>query len=507
MRVIAGTGPGLPFAARAMVAATFAFLALTAISPLPMSAVVPAAALAFVVAAFHRVVLNWRVVVAALLVLIMFIPMRRYTLPFGAFGFQLEPYRVFVGVLAAGWGISLLIDRRVLIKGSGLEGPIVAIALSIVCSLMLNADAIARHGLQNEIVKAGTFFATFFVVFYLVVSLLRPADIRPLVQILVAAGALVALLAIYESRSGSNLFDRLSDWIPFLQNNVAVNKEVDLNGFARGDKLRTYASAEHPIALAAALCMLFPLSLALAITGKRHWWLAVFLLAMGGLATLSRTGVVMLLVVGLVFIWLRPGQTVRMWWAVFPLVIVIHAVMPHTLGILKSSFFPAGGLVAEQHSSAGSATAGGRAADFGPVMERVKRSPVVGVGYATTVLPTPGEAPEELPGSLAPPTTRILDNQWLGTLLETGFLGVFAWLWLFLRFIRRLGRAAKRDESDEGWLLVGLVASITAATVGMFTYDAFAFVQATFITFILLAFGAVLGKPILAGKARAPARG
>ena len=70
-----------------------------------------------------------------------------------------------------------------------------------------------------------------------------------------------------------------------------------------------------------------------------------------------------------------------------------------------------------------------------------------------------------------------------------GFVGL---LWLFLRAVRRLGRAAKEDRSPRGWLFVGLTAGIAAYGVGMFTYDAFAFIQSTFILFVLLAFGAVL---------------
>ena len=61
-----------------------------------------------------------------------------------------------------------------------------------------------------------------------------------------------------------------------------------------------------------------------------------------------------------------------------------------------------------------------------------------------------------------------------------------------MRAIRRFGREAKRDYSDRGWLLVSITAAVAAYAVGMFTYDAFSFIQVTFLLFILVALGTAL---------------
>jgi O-antigen ligase len=100
-------------------------------------------------------------------------------------------------------------------------------------------------------------------------------------------------------------------------------------------------------------------------------------------------------------------------------------------------------------------------------------------------------------------TSQILDDQWLKTLLETGIVGALAWLWLYVRFIRRAGAEAKIDRSDRGLLLVGLTASVTAFAVGMFFFDAFSFIQVTFLLFILLALGAAT---LLTPRPPVPAR-
>jgi O-antigen ligase len=101
---------------------------------------------------------------------------------------------------------------------------------------------------------------------------------------------------------------------------------------------------------------------------------------------------------------------------------------------------------------------------------------------------------------------QILDDEWLGTLLETGLLGGFGWLWLFSRAVRRFGRAAKEDLSDRGWLLGALSAGIAAYAIGMLTYDAFAFVQVTFVFFIFLGLGTAvlrIAAPVPHGDDRA----
>jgi O-antigen ligase len=186
----------------------------------------------------------------------------------------------------------------------------------------------------------------------------------------------------------------------------------------------------------------------------------------------------MLLVVCLVFLWLRPKHTRRLWPAILPLLVVVHFALPGTIGSLKASFFPKGGLIADQSQSVGS-RGQGRVADLGPTLTQWSERPLFGNGFGSRVVT--GETPN----------AQILDNQWLATLLETGLAGAFALAWLFVRVIRRLAAAAKKDQSERGWLFVALAASIAAFGLGMLTYDAFSFIQVTFLFFIVLAFASV----------------
>jgi hypothetical protein len=86
---------------------------------------------------------------------------------------------------------------------------------------------------------------------------------------------------------------------------------------------------------------------------------------------------------------------------------------------------------------------------------------------------------------------------------------VLAWVWLFWRFGRLAGGEARRDDSDRGWILVALTASIASFAAGMFFYDALSFIQVTILMFVLLGIGAALiknGPEPVHGEDAAPAR-
>ena len=242
-----------------------------------------------------------------------------------------------------------------------------------------------------------------------------------------------------------------------------------------------FGSAQHPIALSAALVMLAPLAVYLARrTGHARWWLCALVLGAACASAVSRTGVLMFAVIALVFLWLRPRETLRLWPALLAALVLTHVALPGTLGALKTSFFPPGGLVAEQHKSADS-SGSGRLADLGPALERWTHQPLMGEGLGTIIVnPNAGGI-----------DANIFDDQWLGTLLATGIVGLVGWVWFFARAIRRFGRAAKRDPSERGWLLTAITAGVAAYAVGMLTFDAFSFIQVTFLMFLFVGLGSV----------------
>jgi O-antigen ligase len=419
----------------------------------------------------------WTRLIVGLILVILFIPIRRYSLP-ANLPFQLEPYRLFVGLLVLGWTASLLVDPRTRFRRTGLEAPLALIIIGMLSSIVANTGRVAN--VSEAVNKSLMFFLSFLLVFWLIASVVRRLDeVELLVKTLVLGGAVVAVFAVVEARTGFNAFNHLSRLIPFLSGGG-----IEGDAFVRlgTGKLRVFGSAEHPIALSAALSMLVPLAIYLARRyEQRRWAVCAVALVAACAATLSRTGITMLVVIGVVFLWLRPRETRRLWPAILPALVVVHFALPGTLGSIKHSFMPTGGLVAEQQSEAGK-SGSGRLADLGVGLQEWKLQALFGQGYATRVVDASSTVAQK----------NIVDNQWLGTLLELGMVGFVGWLWFFGRAIRRFAREAKRDYSDRGWLLVSITAAVAAYAVGMFTYDAFSFIQVTFLLFILIALGSAL---------------
>lgn len=449
-------------------------IALTVSVAVGLQPVAVASALGLVVllAVGHERLLAWQSLLALMIVIILFVPMRRYTLP-GSLPFELDLFRLVTAIVLFGWIASLLADPRVGLRRSGLEGPVALVLAATVGSVVFNADRVTAAG--REVAKDLTFLLSYFVIFFLIVSVVvRHEQIDRLIKVLVGSGALVAAAAIVETRTHSNIFDHLTLVAPFLQEQPLDPSAMDMRGF------RAFGSAQHPIALSAALVLLLPLSIYLIQrTGQRRWWVPTALLFTGGLATMSRTSVIMLVVIGIVFLRLRPREVKRLLPALVPVLVVVHVAVPGTLGTLKQSFFPSGGLVAQQQANAGY-SGQGRLADIGPALEAWEQNPLLGTGFGTRILGAAG-----IDG-------QILDDQWLGTLLETGILGVLGWLWLLSRAGRRFARVARGDPSPRAWLMTALTASTAAFGFGMIFFDAFAFVQVTLLFFMVIAFGSAL---------------
>lgn len=454
-----------------MAAATAAFAAAVAATlGAPFILLVAAAGVLALSALPFFPMVPWRVLLGGLVLVIVFVPIKRYSFDTGL-PIQLEPYRVLVALLLGGFAASLLVDRRVRLRRTGLGAPMAVIAVAAVGSVLANATRAAE--LQSEVVKSLSYLASFFLVFFLVATVTRRSvDVEVVLKTLVSAMAVVGVLAVVESRTGMSPFGYLEKLLPVLEQ---AEPEIDRAGVQRAR-----GPAEHPIALGAALVLVVPIAFYLATTAKKRrlwWWIALAAASMGVLATLSRTGIAMVLAVGVVYLILRRRETVRFWPLLLPFLAAVHFAMPGTLGTIKASFFPEGGLVAEQENESYSCISSGRIADIGPTLDQVERQPFLGIGYGTRIVTGPN------------PNACILDDQWLATLLETGIVGAVGWLWFFARFIRRLGGVAVR-RSREGDLCVALIAAVSAYLIGMFTYDALSFVQVTFIVFLLMGLGA-----------------
>jgi len=430
-----------------------------------------------------RIAASWPRLIIGIALVDLLIPSDGRYIVGGGLPFQLEPYRIVVGVLIIGWLAALLVDPEIRARRSRFEGPIWLILLAILGSELLNPGRVSH--VQSNVIKSLWLFLSFVLLMYLTISVVRDrAVLERILTLLVSAGCVVAVGAIVQRRAGYNIFDHLHTILPVF----SFNPASELENIVRGGNLRATASAGHPIELSNTLSMLTPIAVYLGVSRhQRRWGLAVAVLMLGDLSSGSRTGVIGFVAILIVFLWLRPRQTLKCWPAVIPLAVAVHVFAPGALGGIINGFFPSGGLIAQQsqtYMTGGQTVDANRLSRVGPVLhsEFAKHNPLFGEGFGTRVT-----------GRVANANAIVLDDQWLGTLLETGILGVVGWAWLFVALIRRLGARAKLERgTPEGWLPVALAASTAAFALSMQTYDAFGFIQGMVLEYLLIALSSIL---------------
>jgi hypothetical protein len=454
------------------------FLCLAAATALGKGSVALAmlVALVAVAAAWHGALLRWPIAIGSVIAIILFIPIGRYTLPVNL-PFQLELYRIVVALIIGCWVAALLTDPRMRLRRTPFDFPLALILSASLASDVVNIRRVIP--LQSVVLKSMTFFLSFMLLYYLIVCVVRNREtIERIAKFLVSGVAVVAFFAVVEQRTGFNIFDHVATVLPFLRFEGAI--EAERNGL-----VRAIGSSEHPIALGVLFAMTVPLGVALAFGSGRRWAIPTILVLLGVMASASRTPIIVLVVGAVVIAFLRPREARRLLPYVLPALIVIKIALPGSIATLKNSFFPKGGLVAEQsqlQKGADPMLAGGRLRLLGPSLRQAMGKPLLGQGFATR------QTGFTNPHRNAP----ILDDNWLGMLLELGIIGIVGWGMLFVRAVRRLGRASRRRAGPEGWLAVGLAGAIAGFGVGMFTYDSFTFVQIGFLLWILVSLASAL---------------
>jgi O-antigen ligase/polysaccharide polymerase Wzy-like membrane protein len=437
-------------------------------------------------------VITWVHAITLLVFIVWLIPIKSYRLPVNL-PFNLEVYRLLVLLLMVGWIVSALLGKVHLEAGGGGK-PLLLLAAGALASQVVNFGDIASADLGTQAIKSLSFFISYLIVFVLVYSSIQTlTDINRVVKALVLGGVIVAIAALYEARTKYNLFTHLDDWIPALEQVRERSESV------RGSRVRAFASGQHPIALGSALVLTAPFAIYLARQartrlGLAFWVSAAAVLIAGAFATVSRTIVVMLVPMVIAALWLRRREAIRLWPLLLLLPAAVHVLAPGTLGTLYRTIQPEA-VVVQQRGYAGP-RASGRLYDVGPGLELWRAAPFL--GHALGTQPTTGTANETASESPTATTSTggtdssnqiIFDDEYLGTLVSLGIVGFLGTIWLVWGAALKCGIAAKKIGGQAGGILVASSAACFGFAFGMGTYDAFSFVQASLILFVIAALG------------------
>jgi len=285
--------------------------------------------------------------------------------------------------------------------------------------------------------------------------------LRTIVNVMVWCGAIVGFIGIVQYMTGFDITDYLV--IPGLQAKGFVP------GFMmRGASYRVASTTAHYIELSAVLALCLPFAIHLARFSRARWgrWGAVVcaaILAAGIGPTVSRTGIVAM---GLMIAVLFPVWGWRMRYNIGVMAFGFLAAMAVLSPSLMRTLF---GLFDDtSHNSSINA----RTEDYPVVFGYVSQTPWLGRGTGTWI----------------PPQYRILDNQWLVTLLDGGILGVVAMAGLHITGIVLAYKALRRSTTEEDkHLCAALISTQVIAIAVAATFDSLSFT--TYATIMALTLG------------------
>jgi polysaccharide biosynthesis protein PslJ len=283
-----------------------------------------------------------------------------------------------------------------------------------------------------------------------------------LLRRLAMLGGLIAVLGILQFFTGATYTEYLR--LPGLTENGVLISVGEREGF-----LRPAGTARHPIEFAVVLTMILPIALHYAAVDRHRatlarWW-PVVALAVALPISVSRSAIVGLVVSFAVLLptWPRAWRLVT--YVVGGLLLLsMFVVLPGFLGALLGLFT---GI--SQDSSALS-----RTDSYAFAWSYVMRAPLFGRGIGTFL-----------------PKYRILDNAYLGALIETGAFGLTAMLALFAVGAVTAFRL-RRAAAAVGTVSVGpaIAGSIAAGAATFALFDALSFPMAAGLLFLLVGVGA-----------------
>ena len=237
----------------------------------------------------------------------------------------------------------------------------------------------------------------------------------------------------------------------------------------RGNLRRVVATASHPIEFGVVMAIVLPIALHLALTAtaeeKRARWICVGLIGVAAPLSLARSAILGVLC-GMLMLWCgwsweRKKAAIKITLAY---IVGMRLLVDGLLGTIRGMFVNMFNDPSYQ----------GRTMDYSKIGEMFGQRPWFGHGL----------------GTFDPRIYFFLDNQYLGTLVETGLVGLVSMIALFLvglftaRSVHRMCRNAGLTKLGE--LGRALAASMFVVITSFITFDALGFRMVAGLLFVVL---------------------
>jgi polysaccharide biosynthesis protein PslJ len=232
----------------------------------------------------------------------------------------------------------------------------------------------------------------------------------------------------------------------------------------RSNLNRVAATAAHPIEFGVVVALVFPLALHYALYAKLHHtaaWLRVAVISTAVPFAIARSGV-LALAIGFLTMWVSWPARLRIRAAIVAVVgsLMMRTFVPGLLGTLFSLF---SNLFYDPSTQ-------GRLDDYPVAGEYIAQRPAFGRGFMTFL----------------PDRYGVLDNQYLGLLIEIGVIGTLAFVLLLLVAIGASRDARRGADEETRSLGQALTASALAVLLTAGTFDLLGFSMAAGIAMLLI---------------------
>lgn len=379
--------------------------------------------------------------------------------------------RPFLLLIVAIWVLALT-------RGSGRLslGPIhyafAGFVLIAILSLVHGADITVRLGEFELGVRKLALLLSYFVLFIVVASGVRPGEVRPFMVLVCCLAVAMALGTLWEYRSGTNVF---FEWTGKL---VPVSLPGELGNVDSLGRKSVIGPTIHPLAPAMMMACALPFALismydSRELRRKVLWGAAAGIMMAAALATERKTSLIAPLAAILVLVAYRPRMLRQLAPAAVGLFVIVHLTAPGALGGVSDALLP------QNFFSANSTM--DRQSDYAAVRPDVIDHPLLGRGYET----------------YDQKKYRILDNQYLTTIIGTGALGLLAYLSIFAAIFLIAHRVARNGGGENVAPALAIAAATVAMLVGSALFDLLAFPQIPYLLCFFAGFVAVLARGLV----------
>ncbi|HEY5333106.1 MAG TPA: hypothetical protein VIJ21_06105 [Solirubrobacterales bacterium] len=412
-------------------------------------------------------VLPW--MVAAFIGLIWLVPVNTIWLEM-SLPIDLKLDRIALPLLVGAWLLAIVVGgagapRLRLTKVHVAIGGFVAVAF---LSVVLNSTELARTLEFGLAVKKLSLLGAIGIFFLIVASVVRPSEVRNYMTFILILATIVAVGMLIEYRSGTNYFYSWSaKLLPSVFHTTSLSTSYDEVG-----RREVFGTADVSLEAVAMLALALPIALSRLLERGRPrsrvlYWIATLVLLGAMVATYRKSALLAPVVVVLIMILFRPRQMLRLAPLGLIALVALPILAPNALGSVVEQFQP---------HKLGVATVSDRVSDYDAIRPDVLSHIAFGRGF----------------GSYEHSTYRTLDNDMLMRLVETGVVGLVAWLLMLIGIIVVAAPLIRGGDRHRGPPALAIAAATAAFLVMSVLFDIMSFPQTPYILVAMAGMLAVL---------------